>query len=1029
MSTPQGRHYYQNKAFSELFGGVGKSPAETLFVNKKTGEEVFRTIMSGKEWDGEVKMYAKDGQVLDIRLLAFANKNDNGDITGLVGIHTDITKRKRAEDELRKSEEKYRLLSENASDIIWTTDLDLNYTYVSPSVERISGYTVEEIMSSSVYDILIPSSLKKVLQVIKNEMELEASGKANPNKTTTVELEQYCKDGSAVWVEVNASFLRDRSGSPYGILGITRDISDRKKVEEALKTSEERYRLLVENIGDLIFSVTDQGVFTYISPNCEAILGYKAAEFVGKSFSEFVHPDDIGMIYSKLQEVIENYRESSGKYIEQMTVEYRARDKSGQWRWISAKNTILKAIKNGYEMVSVGRDITEKKENEIALVESEAKHRRLFETMAQGIIYQAADKTIISVNSAGERLLGLTGEQMQGKTSMDPCWHMIEEDGTFVPGKEHPTMIALRTGKKVGPVTKGIYHSEKNDYVWLNIVAIPLFQPGETEPFQVYATFEDITERKQAQNNLKKILNQHETIFQGTQDAMFLIKVIDSNTFQYIRNNQTHAKLTGITFELIENKTPQELVGDELGDKIAANYRRCVNASMPISYEETLNLNGVSKIWHTTLTPIFYENKIPYIVGSSQDITDRKKAEEALKQHYQFEKLVSEISSKFVTLPSEEIDEGINYLLKRAGEFFQVDRSYVFKFYSDEQLMSKTHEWYAEGIEPYMERMQNQPIESFPWWDGQIRNHDYVHIPDVNKLPPEAEAEREEFQYQDIKSLINIPLHSTNRLMGFFGFDSTKENKKWTMEKISLLKVIANILVSALEKNEAEEIIRHMSFHDNLTGLYNRRFLDEEMKRLDTERQLPISVIMADLNGLKLVNDTYGHSTGDDMIKTAANILKRVCRKEDIIARWGGDEFVILSPQTTDETALEICKRIHDRYSKTYVKDVPISISSGTASKNDKDKNLKEVLKEAEDNMYKNKLTESRRGKSGVLKALLKTLEEKSYETQAHTRRMQNLALKIGKRIGISDSELTRLGLVITLHDIGKIIVPEEIFN
>jgi len=82
MSTPQGRHYYQNKAFSELFGAVGESPAKTLFVNKKPGEEVFRAIMSGKEWDGEVKMYAKDGQVLDIRLLAFANKNDNGDITG-----------------------------------------------------------------------------------------------------------------------------------------------------------------------------------------------------------------------------------------------------------------------------------------------------------------------------------------------------------------------------------------------------------------------------------------------------------------------------------------------------------------------------------------------------------------------------------------------------------------------------------------------------------------------------------------------------------------------------------------------------------------------------------------------------------------------------------------------------------------------------------------------------------------------------------------------------------------------------------
>jgi len=277
--------------------------------------------------------------------------------------------------------------------------------------------------------------------------------------------------------------------------------------------------------------------------------------------------------------------------------------------------------------------------------------------------------------------------------------------------------------------------------------------------------------------------------------------------------------------------------------------------------------------------------------------------------------------------------------------------------------------------------------------------------------------------------MIWLPLFCEGVNTGFVGFDAVKQKKVFTEQEINLLKVLAEITSNSLAKQKKETNIRYISFHDQLTGLYNRHFLEEEMKRLDTQRQLPISIIMADINGLKLVNDTYGHSTGDEMIKTAANILERVCRKEDIIARWGGDEFVILSPQTTEKTALEICKRIHDKYSKTYVKDVPISISSGTASKNHTDNDLKEVLKEAEDNMYKKKLTESRSGKSGVLKALLKTLEEKSYEKEAHPRRMQNLALKIGKRIGISDSELSRLGLVITLHDVGKIIVPEEILT
>jgi two-component system, cell cycle sensor histidine kinase and response regulator CckA len=152
--------------------------------------------------------------------------------------------------------------------------------------------------------------------------------------------------------------------------------------------------------------------------------------------------------------------------------------------------------------------ITERKKAEDALRESEEKHRRLFETMAQGVVYHAADGTIISANPSAERILGLSCDQMYGKTSLDPRWRMIKEDGTEVPGTDHPAMIALRTGKIVGPVIRGVFHPGKNDHVWLSITAIPLFQPGETKPFQVYATFENITDRKQAEAEYKKLQSQ-----------------------------------------------------------------------------------------------------------------------------------------------------------------------------------------------------------------------------------------------------------------------------------------------------------------------------------------------------------------------------------------------------------------------------------------------------------------------------------------------------------------------------------------
>jgi len=145
----------------------------------------------------------------------------------------------------------------------------------------------------------------------------------------------------------------------------------------------------------------------------------------------------------------------------------------------------------------------ETKQAEQALKESEKKHRRLFETMAQGVIYQSADGQIISANPAAQKILGLTFNQIKGMTPMDPHWKMIDENSTEVPGPDHPAMIALRTGKSIGPVIRGVFHFKKKHHVWLSITTIPLFQPGEAKPFQVYSTFEDITARKNAERQIE----------------------------------------------------------------------------------------------------------------------------------------------------------------------------------------------------------------------------------------------------------------------------------------------------------------------------------------------------------------------------------------------------------------------------------------------------------------------------------------------------------------------------------------------
>jgi len=150
-------------------------------------------------------------------------------------------------------------------------------------------------------------------------------------------------------------------------------------------------------------------------------------------------------------------------------------------------------------------DITERKRIEEALRVSEEKHRTLFETMTQGVVYQDSNGRIVSANPAAERILGLTLDQMQGRTSTDPRWKAIHEDGSDFPGETHPSMIALKTGKEVRNVVMGVFNPNSEEYRWININAVPQFKPGETKPFQAYTTFEDITERKRMDEEIRDL--------------------------------------------------------------------------------------------------------------------------------------------------------------------------------------------------------------------------------------------------------------------------------------------------------------------------------------------------------------------------------------------------------------------------------------------------------------------------------------------------------------------------------------------
>lgn len=230
-------------------------------------------------------------------------------------------------------------------------------------------------------------------------------------------------------------------------------------------------------------------------------------------------------------------------------------------------------------------------------------------------------------------------------------------------------------------------------------------------------------------------------------------------------------------------------------------------------------------------------------------------------------------------------------------------------------------------------------------------------------------------------------------------------------------------------EKEHNNKIRFLSYHDALTGLYNRRYIEEMLDRENFSGQLPLSVIMGDVNGLKITNDVFGHSSGDALLQHVANLLKKYCHSNDLIARWGGDEFVVLMPRTSLLQAEELIETIKSNPVAIDESGLQLSISLGCAVKDSADTDIHTVMREAEENMYHQKLLDGKSYRNAIINTLLATLYEKSMETEEHSKRMDANCHAIGQKLHLSSKEMDELSLLAILHDIGKVGINPNILK
>lgn len=226
-----------------------------------------------------------------------------------------------------------------------------------------------------------------------------------------------------------------------------------------------------------------------------------------------------------------------------------------------------------------------------------------------------------------------------------------------------------------------------------------------------------------------------------------------------------------------------------------------------------------------------------------------------------------------------------------------------------------------------------------------------------------------------------------------------------------------------------ESKILYMSYHDQLTGIFNRRYFEEKLKTMDISSNYPISIVMADLNGLKLANDAFGHAFGDKLLIKTSEIINTYVNGDEFVARIGGDEFVIVLPKTSDQEVRNLMKRISEEIERTKIGTIKLSVSFGWDTKTNEDQNIIEVLNRAESFMYKRKLSESPSMVSNTIQVIINTLHEKNKREKFHSERVANLCFAIGQEMSLDQEKLNELKLVGLMHDIGKIGIDENILN
>jgi diguanylate cyclase (GGDEF)-like protein/PAS domain S-box-containing protein/putative nucleotidyltransferase with HDIG domain len=475
-----------------------------------------------------------------------------------------------------------------------------------------------------------------------------------------------------------------------------------------------------------------------------------------------------------------------------------------------------------------------------------------------------------------------------------------------------------------------------------------------------------ITKRQLAESEEK-----YKSYVSNSPDAIFVV----NSDGRYIDVNESACRLTGYTKEEMLKIGISDIIHPESKNAAITDFMRLKETGK--TSEEYLFVRKDGSEYIMSVDAVKMKNNT--FLAFCRDITDRIKARNALDE-----------ASKF----NQDIINSANCGI------IVYDTELRYRIWN-----------------PYMERLSGisakdvidrSAEQAFPWLEGEGV---------IESLKGILTSER----------TVKRDIHFSVPESGFSGWaaDSSTPLYNSKGETIGVLGIVQDIT----DRKNAEDNLIFLSYHDQLTGLYNRRYFDEELSRFEAEPYLPTSIIMIDINGLKVANDSFGHTLGDEIIRKTAETLREACDPGVIAARIGGDEFVVLMPNTDRVSAEKAIERIKYFEAKKKVGDLELSLSIGYDTLDCGDQTIEQTLINAENDMYKHKISERTSNRSKIVDIVMNALFEKSKRESMHSKRVSALCRELAVHMNLDQDVSNRVGMAGLLHDIGKIGIDEAILN